>query len=96
MEFKGTNYAFAKNINHTGGSGIIDITDNTIFCLCTEDKAKVISDLLEQRNELLEAVQTTINGMEWNSEDPDQNLTFSKADWEHLDNLRELLNKIQP
>lgn len=85
MEFKGTNYAFAKNINHTGGSGIIDITDNTIFCLCTEDKAKVISELLKQRNELLEALKAI-----------EENGTGYVISYDDLQEARELLNKIQP
>tara|TARA_R110002074_G_scaffold18159_2_gene59073 strand:+ start:979 stop:1350 length:372 start_codon:yes stop_codon:yes gene_type:complete len=52
------------------------------------------SELLKQRDELLEAVKTIIIGMEWSMEIDSRN--FSKSDHEQLGNLRELIKTIKP
>ena len=48
-------------------------------------------ELLERYNEAVEAIETTIIGMEWNAEN--EPITFSKSDYQHLGNLRELIKK---
>ncbi len=50
---------------------------------------RLLAKELLKNNKYQEAIETTITGMEWKStEEP---LTFDKADWEHLGNLKELI-----
>lgn len=46
--FKGT-YVFARNINKTGASGIINVEDNTVFCLCKESESAIMLEFIAFR-----------------------------------------------
>jgi len=41
-------FHFAKNINGKNLNGIINIKDQSILCLCSEDKAEIILKALRQ------------------------------------------------
>jgi len=41
------NYVFARNINNTGETGIVDVDTLTIICLCTETHSETLLQALK-------------------------------------------------
>lgn len=69
-------YIFAKNVNDTGKTAIVDIEDKTILCWCDEDSANLILNSLKDREFQLKKfsewiveqpimITETIYGMKW-------------------------------
>ena len=69
-------YIFAKNVNDTGKTAIVDIEDKTILCWCGDESANFILSSLKERESQLKKfsewlvnqpvmITETIDGMKW-------------------------------
>lgn len=69
-------YIFAKNVNDTGKTAIVDIEYKTILCWCNEESANLILNSLKDRELQLKRfsewmvkqpimITETIDGMKW-------------------------------
>ena len=45
-------YIFAKNINNTGETGIVDLTTFKLLCICDEANSKILLEALKLYSEL--------------------------------------------
>lgn len=52
-------YVFAKNINGTKQTGIIDVSQNPpkLMCLCDEDQSKIILEKMNVNSKVVEALK---------------------------------------
>jgi hypothetical protein len=69
-------YIFAKNVNDTGKTAIVDIEDKRILCWCDEQASEIILRSLQEREVQLKKfsqwlveqpiqITETVNGLKW-------------------------------